>query len=51
LKKILNGERQRWTQLEDLAVQSDPGSQEFGCIQDAKGQDEITKRRKFFELE
>ena len=51
LKKILSGEKQKWTNLEDLAVQSDPGTEEYGIVSNAKGHDEIAKRRKFFELE
>ena len=51
LKKILLGEKQKWTNLEDLALQSDPGTEEFGIVADVKGNDEVAKRRKFFELE
>jgi len=51
LKKILDGELQKWTNLEDLAVQSDPGSFEFGEIKNCKEEDSINKRRKFFECE
>lgn len=45
------GEKQKWTDLEDLAVQSDPGTMEYGAVTSVKGHDEIAKRRKFFELE
>ena len=51
LKKVLSGHTQKWTTLEDLAVQSDPGTQEFQWVETFKGQEEILKRRKFFELE
>ncbi len=51
LTKILVGEKQKWTSLEDIAVQSDPGTEEFVTVSKDKGQDEIAKRRKFFELE
>lgn len=51
LEKLLNGQKQKWTQLEDLAVQSNPGTEEFQVVETFKGQEEIIKRRKFFELE
>jgi hypothetical protein len=51
LIKLLKGEKQRWTDLEDLAVQSEPGSQDFEFVQSARGRDEIMKRKQFLELE
>lgn len=51
LRKSLSGEKERWTALEDLAVQSEPGSQEFDLVRHNRGQDEILKRKKFFELQ
>jgi len=51
LKKILDGEKQKWTNLEDLAVQSDPGTEEFDLVNQEKGREEIAKRRRFLEVE
>lgn len=50
LRKMLSGETKRWTQLEDLAVQSDPGSQEFSAVKSYRGDEEVLKRKKFLEL-
>lgn len=51
LRKLLKGEKKKWTPLEDLAVQSDPGSQEFEQLSSMYGRDEIDKRRQFLELQ
>lgn len=50
LKKMLAGETKRWTVLEDLAVQSDPGSQEFGAVKSHRGEEQVLKRKQFLEM-
>lgn len=53
LKKVLEGEASsntlKWNELEDLAVQSEPGSVEYQFICNQKGRDEVRKRRIFLE--
>ena len=52
LKKVLKGEKNRqWNNLEDLALQSDPGSQEYELIKTFKAEDSIKKRKKFLEID
>lgn len=52
LKKVLRGEKNRqWSTIEDLALQSDPGSQEYEYIKKSKAQDSIQKRKKFLEID
>lgn len=50
LRKLLKGQKQRWTSLEDIAVQ-DPQSQEFSVVENERGHDEIKKRKQFLEIE
>jgi hypothetical protein len=51
LKKTLKGEKTRWMNLEDLAIQSEPGSQDFEFVQNMRGEDEIKRRKQFLEIE
>lgn len=50
LKKALYGEKHvGWTELEDLAVQSEPGSVEYNAICEQRGKEEVEKRASFLE--
>ena len=54
LVKILEGGKSvvdKWDQMEDLAAREGPESQAFKYVMQKKGPNEISKRRKFLELE
>ena len=51
LEKVLKREKQRWTHLEDLAVVSDPGTQEYEVLMLEKGNVELEKRKRFLEYD
>ena len=52
LEKLLNGQKysDKWSMLEDLAIQSDPTSMEFEHVVQAKGLSQVRKRKIFLEL-
>ena len=52
LERLLNGDKKdsQWSMLEDFAIQTDPTSQEFEHVVQAKGLSQVTKRKKFLEL-
>jgi hypothetical protein len=43
--------RGTWTALEDLAARDEKNSRAFMHIVEAKGEDEVKKRRQFLEVE
>jgi hypothetical protein len=53
LKRLLDDDpkaaKQKWDELRDLAVQSDPGTAEYQAISNERGQKEVHKRRMFLE--
>ena len=54
LVKILEGGKMivdKWDQMEDLAVREGPSSQAFKYVMQKKGPNEVSKRRKFLEIE
>lgn len=52
LRNLLKGEKApKWSMLEDLAIQSEPESVEYKHICDSKGGNQVSKRRKFLELQ
>ena len=52
LEKLLNCQKysDKWSMLEDLAIQSDPTSMEFEHVVQAKGLSQVRKRKRFLEL-
>ena len=54
LVKILEGGKMivdKWDQMEDLAAREGPSSQAFKYVMQKKGPNEVSKRRKFLEIE
>lgn len=54
LKKVLINDKKNqaeWSQIEDLAASSDPGSEPYKYLVDNKGEGAVEKRREFLEIQ
>ena len=51
LVKILEGKNvDRWSLLEDLALEGDPNTEGFRYVKNLKGEQEVERRRQFLEI-